>query len=195
MGNLKQASENKFAPRALHLSPRQDRGVLRRRKPKTARYADFKNTKTIMLPVVLPRGSNKALECWMPDVVEKASHCAWQIHYHIVFPEKYRRGLLDEVIVKIIMLTAKEIEERYDIEFEQIGCDKDHVYLLCTAHPKIAPDQIVRVFKSITVRKLFKRKPDLKRDLLGGEFWTDGYYVATVGERANWGVVERYVKN
>ena len=35
---------NKFAPRALHLSPRQDRGVLRRRKPKTARYADFKNT-------------------------------------------------------------------------------------------------------------------------------------------------------
>ena len=39
---------NKFAPRALHLSPRQDRGVLRRRKPKTARYADFKNTKTIM---------------------------------------------------------------------------------------------------------------------------------------------------
>ena len=36
--------QNKFAPRALHLSPRQDRGVLRRRKPKTARYADFKNT-------------------------------------------------------------------------------------------------------------------------------------------------------
>ncbi len=36
--------ENKFAPRALHLSPRQDRGVLRRKKPKTARYADFKNT-------------------------------------------------------------------------------------------------------------------------------------------------------
>ncbi len=39
-----QGFKNKFAPRALHLSPRQDRGVLRRRKPKTARYADFKNT-------------------------------------------------------------------------------------------------------------------------------------------------------
>lgn len=35
----------------------------------------------------------------------------------------------------------------------------------------------------------------MKRDLWGGEFWTDGYYVATVGERADWGVVERYVKN
>ena len=131
----------------------------------------------------------------MRDVVEKASHCAWQIHYHIVFRVKYRRGLLDGAVVKIIMMTAKEIEERYDIEFEQIGCDKDHVHILCTAHPKIAPGQIVRVFKSITARELFKRKPDLKRDLWGGEFWTDGYYVSTVGERADWGVVERYVKN
>jgi putative transposase len=67
----------------------------------------------------------------MRDVVEKASHCAWQIHYHIVFPVKYRRGLLDETVVKIILMTAKEIEDRYDIEFEQIGCDKDHVHILC----------------------------------------------------------------
>ena len=131
----------------------------------------------------------------MRDVVEKASHCAWQIHYHIVFPVKYRRGLLDEAVVRIIILTAKEIEERYDIEFEQIGCDKDRVHILCTAHPKIAPGQIVRVFKSITARELFKKRPDLKRDLWGGEFWTDGYYVATVGERTDWGIVELYVKN
>ncbi len=69
--------------------------------------------------------------------VEKASHCAWQIHYHIVFPVKYRRALLDEAVVYILMMIAKGIEERYDIEFEQIGCDKDHI--LCTSHPKIAP--------------------------------------------------------
>mgnify|MGYP003472644661 FL=1 len=131
----------------------------------------------------------------MRNVVEKASHCAWQIHYHVVFPVKYRRGMLDDTVVENIMMTAKAIEDRYDIEFEQIGCDKDHVYILCTAHPKIAPGQIVRVFKSITARELIKRKPDLKRDLWGGEFWTDGYYVATVGEGADWRVVERYVKN
>lgn len=45
------------------------------------------------------------------------------------------------------------------------------------------------------IQRFSKRKIDLKRDLWGGEFWTDGYYVATVGERADWGVVERYVKN
>jgi putative transposase len=47
----------------------------------------------------------------MGDVVEKVSHCAWQIHYHIVFRVKYRRGLQDEAVVRIIILTAKEIEK------------------------------------------------------------------------------------
>jgi putative transposase len=29
---------------------------------------------------------------------------------------------------------------------------------------------------------------------VGREFWTDAYYVATVGERADWKTVERYVE-
>jgi putative transposase len=115
--------------------------------------------------------------------------------YHVVFPVKYRRGLLDEGVVEIITQTAMEIQERYDLEFEQIGCHRDHIHLLCSAHPKGAPGQIVLVFKSITARDLFRRKPELTRALWGGEFWTDGHYVATVGERGDWSVVERYVKN
>ena len=129
------------------------------------------------------------------EAVHKASHCAWQIHYHIVFPVKYRRALLDEDVVKVITQTAVEISERYDIEFERIGCDRDHIHLLCSAHPKVAPGQIVRVFKSITAREIFRRKPEVKRVLWGGEFWTDGYYVATVGEGGSWEVIERYVRN
>jgi len=127
--------------------------------------------------------------------VHKASHCAWQIHYHVVFPVKYRKTLLDEEVVQIIVETARGISERYDMEFEQIGCDGNHIHLLCTAHPKIAPGQIVRLFKSITAREIFRRKGSVKKELWGGEFWTDGYYVATVGEGGNWDVVERYVRN
>ena len=44
-------------------------------------------------------------------------------------------------------------------------------------------------------KRYFAEKPSVKKELWGGEFWTDGYYVATVGERANWDTVERYVKN
>ncbi|MDF0675159.1 MAG: IS200/IS605 family transposase [Nitrospira sp.] len=126
--------------------------------------------------------------------VRKGAHCAWQIHYHIVFPVKYRNALLDEEVTTIIQETAAEIAERFPIEMEAMGTDKNHIHLLCSAHLKMAPGRIVQVFKRITAREIFRRKPAVKRVLWGGEFWTDGYDVATVGERANWQTVERYVQ-
>ena len=128
------------------------------------------------------------------DTVRKGYHCVWQIHYHIVFPVKYRKALLDDEVAKIIQQTAEGISERYAIEMEAIGCDKDHIHLLCGAHPKVAPSKIVQIFKSITAREIFSRKPSIKKELWGGAFWTDGYYVATVGERGNWDTVEKYVQ-
>ena len=103
--------------------------------------------------------------------------------------------MLDEEVERIIIETAREISERYEIEFEQIGCDGDHIHLLCSAHPKFSPGQLVRIFKSLTAREIFRRKPSVKKLLWGGEFWTDGYYVATVGEGGGWTVVERYVRD
>ncbi len=107
---------------------------------------------------------------------------------------KYRKALLDEDVVGIIRETAIGIEERYEIEIEALGMDKDHIHILCGGHPKISAGRIVQIFKSITAREIFQRKPSVKKELWGGEFWTDGYYVATVGERADWGTVERYVE-
>ena len=128
------------------------------------------------------------------EKVKKGYHCAWQIHYHIVFPVKYRKALLDPEVANIIQETAEGIAERHSIEMEAIGCDKEHIHLLCGSHPKVAPGRIVQRFKSITAREIFRRKPSVKKELWGGEFWTDGYYVATVGERANWDTVEKYVR-
>lgn len=125
--------------------------------------------------------------------VQKGYHCAWQIHYHIVFPVKYRKTLLDGKVVEIIRETAIGIQERYEIEIEAMGMDNDHIHILCGAHPKISAGRIVQIFKSITAREIFRRKPPVKRTLWGGEFWTDGYYVATVGERANWETVGKYI--
>jgi putative transposase len=90
--------------------------------------------------------------------------------------------------------TTEAITERYAIQMEAIGADRDHIHLLCSAHPKVAPGRIVQIFKTITARAIFRKKPTVKRELWGGEFWTDGYYVATVGERANWETVEKYVQ-
>ena len=97
--------------------------------------------------------------------VVKGYHCAYQLHYHIVFPVKYRKPLLSDEVVVAIKEILLVIEEQYEIEMEQIGCDRDHIHVLCSAHQKCAPGQLVRVTKSITAREVFKRFPKLRKEL------------------------------
>ncbi len=89
---------------------------------------------------------------------------------------------------------SKGIEERYDLEIEKLGADLNHVHLLCSFHPKYGIGQTVNIYKNVTAKQLFRRHPDLRKELWGGEFWTDSYYAATVGEGGNWKVVEQYIE-
>ena len=125
--------------------------------------------------------------------VIRTYHNVYEAHYHIVFPVKYRKALLTDEIPLAICTIAQEIGERYDIEFEKIGTDNNHIHLLVSFPPKHSGSDVVRIFKSITARELFRRFPALKKDLWGSEFWSDGFYLATVSERGNWKAVERYV--
>ena len=126
--------------------------------------------------------------------VKKGNHCAYETHYHIVFPVKYRKALLEISIVQAIKEISLGLEERYEFELEQIGCDINHIHLLCSLHPKYSAGAFVRLYKSITAKHLFQKFPELKKELWGGEFWSDGYYVATVGVRGDWTAVEKYIK-
>ena len=110
-------------------------------------------------------------------------------------PLKYRKALLSAAVVTTMRDTMKGIEERYDLQIEQFGDDKNHVHVLVSFHPKYSLGQVVRLFKSITAKQVFATHPALKKDLWGGEFWTDGYYAATVSTGGTWAVVEQYIKN
>ena len=125
----------------------------------------------------------------------KTFHNAYDAHYHIVFPVKYRKSLLTNEVPHAIVEIAQEISERYDIEFEKIGTDQDHIHILASFAPKYSGSDVVRIFKSITAKQLFVRFPLLRKELWGGEFWSDGFYLATIGERGNWKAVEKYVAN
>ena len=115
--------------------------------------------------------------------------------YHFVFPAKYRRVVIDENVDKIIKETCVEISKRYEIYFLEIGTDKDHVHFLIQSEPRYSPTQIVRIVKSITAKEVFAKCPEVKKKLWGGEFWSDGFYVATVSEHGNEKVIANYVKN
>ena len=53
---------------------------------------------------------------------------------------------------------------------------------------------MVTTIKSITAKQMFLRHPEVKIFLWGGEFWTDGYYLNTVGLHGNLAMLENYVK-
>ena len=130
----------------------------------------------------------------MSESIHK-SHNLSNLMYHFVFPAKYRRVVIDENVDKIIKETCVEISKRYEIYFLEIGTDKDHVHFLIQSVPRYSPTQIVRIVKSITAKEVFAKCPEVKKKLWGGEFWTDGFYVATVSEHGNEKVIANYVKN
>jgi len=115
--------------------------------------------------------------------------------YHLVFPAKYRRAVIDAEVDRVVKEVCLEIEKRYQIKFLEIGTDNDHVHFLVQSVPTYSVTKLVTMIKSITARKVFKMCPYVKKQLWGGEFWTDGYFASTVGKHGDEEMIGRYVQN
>ena len=128
--------------------------------------------------------------------LERTSHSVYKIRYHMVTAVKYRKVLLNVEVEECIRETMHGISERYEIPIDEIGFDQNHIHIFCGGKPTMSPTQILGTIKSLTARKVFERFPRLKKDeLWGGEFWSDGKYIGTVGEAANEEVIKRYIRN
>ena len=115
--------------------------------------------------------------------------------YHLVCPIKYRRSVLSDAVEERLVLVCKNIESRYEIHFVEIGADENHVHFLIQSIPMLSVKSIVQAVKSITAKELFRLHPEVKQKLWGGNFWTAGYYVNTVGQYANETVILKYIQN
>ena len=130
----------------------------------------------------------------MSEYIHK-SHNVSVLLYHIVCPTKYRRIIFNAEIDEYLRDICIGISERYEITFVEIGVDKDHVHFLVQSIPMYSPTKLVKMIKSITARKIFANKPQVKKQLWGGEFWSKGYYIGTVGKHASEDVIAKYVKD
>ncbi|MFC1869599.1 IS200/IS605 family transposase [Thermodesulfobacteriota bacterium] len=128
--------------------------------------------------------------------IGKTSHSVYKIRYHIVTAVKYRKPLLNTEVEECIKETLRGISERYEIIIDEIGFDKNHIHIFCGASPKLSPLRIIEIIKSITARKVFEKFPKIKKkELWGGEFWSDGKYIGTVGEATSEKTIRNYIKN
>ncbi len=128
--------------------------------------------------------------------LEHASHCVYRIRYHLVFCIKYRKKLLfEDERIEFIKEICSEIGKRYWIKFDAIGTDGDHVHILVGAAPRYAPSNVMQIIKSITAKNIFKKYPEIKKQLWGGHFWSEGGYIGTVGEGVTAEIIKNYVEN
>jgi putative transposase len=100
---------------------------------------------------------------------------------------------LTSAVEKSLVEVCKGIEERFEVYFIEIGADMNHVHYLIQSVPMISAKQITQLVKSITARELFRLHPEVKHQLWGGQFWSDGYYINTVGQYANESVIQKYI--
>jgi len=59
----------------------------------------------------------------------------------------------------------------------------------------MSPSDIVRIIKSLTAREIYRRHPEVKVMLWGGNIWSSGYYVNTVGRYGTEEVIKKYVQS
>jgi REP element-mobilizing transposase RayT len=84
------------------------------------------------------------------------SHNVTVLIYHLVFPAKYRRTVIDETVDVVLKEVCLDIEKRDEVKLLEIGTDKDHVHFLVQSVPTYRVTKRVTMIKSLTAREVFK---------------------------------------
>jgi putative transposase len=123
------------------------------------------------------------------------NHSKFILRYHIIFVCKYRKHLLDKLgdEVKKIMVG---ISDKYDFNIMEMEVDGDHIHMMIEGEPKLSPLQIVRVLKQQSTFLLWQDNTEILRKFFWKEktFWTDGYFVSTIGEVSS-ETLKHYIQN
>jgi len=130
----------------------------------------------------------------MPTVYRHKSHCVFACDYHIVFPTKYRRKVINEGVKAFLLTKIETIKDHYpDLLFKEVNTDQDHMHLLVSIPPQWQVGKVVGLIKANTARSLKAEFPFLKDVYWGTDsIWSEGYFVSTVG--INEQTIRRYIE-
>lgn len=104
----------------------------------------------------------------------------YSIQYHLVWCVKYRHDILYGDVDMDVKALLKQIADDNHINIIEMESHKDHIHLLIECNPQHYIPSIVKAFKGVSARLLFKKHPELKQQLWGGHLWNPSYFVATV---------------
>jgi len=110
-----------------------------------------------------------------------------------VFIPKYRKPILrGEVGVRLRDL-IREICRTNDIEILKGHVRPDHVHLLLSVPPTMAPSKVMQAIKGKTSHHLMSDYRALRKEFWGRHLWGRGYFVATSGSVTD-EVIAKYIE-
>jgi putative transposase len=127
-------------------------------------------------------------------VLKRTSHAVYDTKYHLVWSPKYRKWILRGDIRETVKAIFEEIAMNHEFEIDTLEIAEDHVHLFLSFPPRYSISEVVGKLKSISGSVIFKRHPEVEEELWGGEFWEDGYFVRTVGDKVTADVIRKYIK-
>lgn len=104
------------------------------------------------------------------------------IQYHLVWCVKFRRKVLDAEVGEELLNEINKIAADHGVVILEANADRDHIHLLLDCAPQHYIPNLVKAFKGVSARALFKKFPDLKEKLWKGHLWNPSYFVATASE-------------
>ena len=127
-------------------------------------------------------------------VFRRTAHAAYDTAYHLVWSPKYRKDILKGALALRVEQMFREIAEAYEITIDEMEISPDHVHVFCSFPPRYSIAKVVGMFKSLSARAVFREFPQVKRQLWGGEFWEDGYFARTVGDKVTAELIRKYIQ-
>ncbi len=126
--------------------------------------------------------------------LKRTSHAVYETKYHLVWAPKYRKWILRVDIRDKVKEIFEEVSMNHDFEIDTLEVAQDHVHIFLSFPPRYSISKVVGMLKSISASVIFKEHPEVQDKLWGGEFWEDGYFVRTVGDKVTAEVIRKYIK-
>ena len=111
----------------------------------------------------------------------KSSHTVYLLHYHFVFITKYRKPVLRGDVAVQLRALVREICRSNDIEILRGHVSRDHVHLLLSVPPHLAPSRVMQAIKGKSSHHLLRSFRVLQKEFWGRHLWARGYFVASSG--------------
>ena len=120
------------------------------------------------------------------------SHTKWLCKYHIVFTPKYRRKIIYNQYRESIKEIIKSLCKYKGVEIMEGHLMADHVHMLVSIPPKYSISSIMGYLKDKSALMIFDKHANLKYKFGSRHFWSEGYYVSTVG--LNEATIAKYIR-